>query len=525
MTMGFLAAWLFVASPRLGAAAYHLEVTDSTLVQALHQAHEDYGVDYLVLEPPARRLTDTFEAEDLTKLAQDLGAAYGCELVALPPVLIAAPQEPNAEEPLKTFSAALFNALRQRRPPPWAGENPEDRVDIRPLLKELLREISGGEIPQPNPQADTSIPYRSTEPRMVQAWRAWLLDETAREVQRLPNTLAHLFARPAVLSLRGNQVRLEGKEVGSWPLGEMDLDWEKRLAFRDHGRYGPWFCDLAPRGAQGIAAVLNTPVDVTVAGTAGSFLEAVEKTVQVQIRADPAGVDKRVCVCFRDAPFWVLLDALTLATGRRWSPAVDAERYRLLEAEESWVAEAVALAPLALREELLLALRMDAVGGLRAWLWPTLTEQERAALQAGQRLARASLSARSRHLVDRIIRIINLKALLSRLDEVDFFLRQDIVSGSFLVGRRGDVSVAVALRPDVHTAFWLEWPPNMGMEELKVEQERRAAGPGKAPPPRYASPRWSCQASSLDYGTRAATESRMKVNRQRWGQWVARPED
>jgi len=82
----------------------------------------------------------------------------------------------------------------------------------------------------------------------------------------------------------------------------------------------------------------------------------------------------------------------------------------------------------------------------------------------------------------------------------------------------------VALRPDAHVAFWLERPPDMGAEALKAEQERRAAGSEEAGPPRYASPRWSCQASSLDYGSRAATPSRMKVNRKMWGQLVAGPE-
>ncbi|HIE51795.1 MAG TPA: hypothetical protein EYP85_08550 [Armatimonadetes bacterium] len=525
--MGSLMVLLSTIAGPASPATYHLQVEDLTLPQTLHQAQEKYGLNYLVVNPPARRLTETFEAEKIEELGQQLARAYDCAVVTVPPLLIAAPGDPSVQMPLRPFGESLAQLLRQRASQLLPPDLSPEELDVKSLGWELLKEICGGEPPKPGDQQDLVIPYQVREPERVKYLQAYYLQTMAKNVQMATAPARALPTRlPHYIELKKKRLYAERFEQYRLPIGSVLPEWQKMMTLRQRIPFGHWEHDLAPRAVQRVSVILGLPVTLRSTGALSSLLKGLEQVGQVQIEADPALAAQPCFASFRDCPLWIVLDALSIATGRRWFPQVDAERYRLLEPEEQLVGEAFALAHPVLRLDGLSVLRRGEGqgGGVFTLLWPALSEPQRKALRAGKRLKFASLEKETQGLIRHFLRIHALESIFAQLDKLDYFLPQKAVQGNFCLGRRGDVQMSIAVKPDAHHAFWLEPPRDMTIEEWFAERKRRAISVEQEKVQGiYQNPRRSVQASRRNYGTRNATLSRMRVNRKMWGRLVAGP--
>lgn len=387
--LGVTAVMLNTTRP---AQAIELYLRDTTLADALRSLERlEPDLQYLAL--PATEATAGVTLNGpLWSVMERLAAAFGCEATDYCGLWVIAPRpaEPTNrfawQQQLGEARSAVFDELYLDR---------SGAAQARHVRAALAEWEEANRDPVPDGPTEYALPLPAdSEPYRVVGH--WLALEAARELADVPVPVPLAFGLGvgAFGPRRMLQIRFPlADEVGAHDLCDLSEPANLRGA-----RSMADVC--APRTTTSRIAAsmrsrfLGEPITWHGSTAIDDMLSAALRRVSATGRADERLAGRTVHGRLRDAPLWVVLDALAAGVGGIWTPPVDSERYSIVPRDDSTFSIAYRDTRLPVRLAQVVAERDDYTTrtALGQWLWQLLAEDERQRLLEGVELSLDELS-------------------------------------------------------------------------------------------------------------------------------------
>lgn len=362
-----------------------LHLTEASALQALQATTQALGIGFVASELP--RETKPFELKGATQevAAAALAEVYGCQVVDWGLLWVVG--SPEEDEPLLTRlldGLALVARLKSRQ---------EINQRLRRLERLLREEVSALGKATFLPMSRLSAKAQRLVEEVVREYLLVSIEHFLQqmelyanfsEVSWQPSGGFVVFTPSFHLSLPSGRGELLSRKYGD-EQGHLDF---QRL----------WSQERAPLEVRnGHALLLEQRVSLELKALAAlEVLRALSEQTDLQIRGNPQSQGwPRLSTAVQQVPLWMVLDALSLLSGRLWMPQTDSFSYTLAE-PSTLFQRLYQAAPISFRACLLQSTRGNLMhmGGDLAYL--SLPEALRLRLEGEERISRAELP---RHVV------------------------------------------------------------------------------------------------------------------------------